>query len=160
MSSRTSELVRHSPSGLLIDVVGGKVFGPSGSSVERVSRNDPYIRVLQRLPRGRLKTWYAHRLVWEAAHDLIASGMQIDHLDGDPANNAICNLALVTGAENRRRQRERCLAKYGTSSISGKLTVEEVEAIRATGGGVPAGAWARRLGVDAATIRRIRKRGG
>jgi len=123
-----------------------------------VARKDPYIRVLQRLPGGRLKTWYAHRLVWEATYDLIADGMQIDHLDGDPTNNAISNLELVTGAENRRRQSERCLAKYGTSAISGKLTVEEVESIRTTAGVVPAAAWARRLGVDRATIRRIRKR--
>lgn len=41
-----------------------------------------------------------HRLVWETFCGEIPEGMQIDHIDGNPANNKLDNLRLVTPKEN------------------------------------------------------------
>ena len=41
-----------------------------------------------------------HRLVWETFKGEILENMQIDHIDGNPANNALDNLKCVTAKEN------------------------------------------------------------
>ena len=46
------------------------------------------------------RTVYAHRLVYEAYVGTIPDGMEIDHIDGDPANNHVNNLRLVTHQQN------------------------------------------------------------
>src|SRR5262245_28980841 len=43
---------------------------------------------------------YVHRLVWEAFHGPIPSGFEINHRDGNKANNRLDNLELVTRSEN------------------------------------------------------------
>lgn len=48
---------------------------------------------------------YAHRIAWVMMHGPIAPGMQVDHIDGDGANNKAANLRLVTDRENKRNQR-------------------------------------------------------
>ena len=45
---------------------------------------------------------FEHRLVWEAHYGKIPGGMQIHHIDGDKANNAIENLMAVTPLDHRR----------------------------------------------------------
>ncbi|ABM63391.1 HNH endonuclease [Erwinia phage Era103] len=44
-----------------------------------------------------------HRLVWVMHYGPIPEGYEIEHLDGNPANNAIRNLALVTHSTNIQR---------------------------------------------------------
>ena len=39
-------------------------------------------------------------IVWVAANGAVPYGMQIDHINGDKEDNRLCNLQLVTGAEN------------------------------------------------------------
>ncbi len=45
---------------------------------------------------------YVHRLVWEAFNGTIPSGKEINHIDGNRANNRLSNLQLVTRSENMR----------------------------------------------------------
>lgn len=49
------------------------------------------------------KHFSVHRIVWEAFNGEIPKGYQIDHLDANPSNNALDNLALVTGSENCKK---------------------------------------------------------
>jgi len=42
----------------------------------------------------------AHRVIWEMYNGQIPKGMQIDHIDGDCANNRMANLRLATNREN------------------------------------------------------------
>ena len=45
--------------------------------------------------------WMAHRLAWLFVHGEMPTD-QIDHIDGDKANNRIINLRQATGSENLR----------------------------------------------------------
>lgn len=146
----------HGASGYLVEPASGLVWSESGRRLGAQYR-DGYVRIIQRLGRLSCRTWYAHRLVWEAANGSIPDGMEIDHLDGDKANNRVSNLQVVSGPENRRRQRERCLRQYGSQSSTCKLTPAEVLAVMSTQGNVPTKDWARRLSVTPSLIRSIRK---
>ena len=42
----------------------------------------------------------AHRIIYEMANGPIASGLQIDHIDGNRTNNSLSNLRIATNAEN------------------------------------------------------------
>lgn len=48
------------------------------------------------------QSFLVHRVVWEAFNGDIPKGLQINHIDGDKANNSLSNLELVTPAENMR----------------------------------------------------------
>lgn len=50
------------------------------------------------------KHFLIHRAVWEAFNGIIPKGYDIDHVDGNPRNNALNNLELVTHKENIRRR--------------------------------------------------------
>lgn len=52
--------------------------------------------------RGRQRSWHVHRLVALAFHpDSWFTGAVVRHLDGNPANNAVANLAWGTPSENQ-----------------------------------------------------------
>lgn len=46
------------------------------------------------------KFYYVHRLVWETFMGEIPEGKEIDHIDGNPHNNSLSNLQIVTRREN------------------------------------------------------------
>jgi hypothetical protein len=47
----------------------------------------------------------AHRLAWIYVHGKIPDGMLVDHIDGNPRNNAIANLRLATIQQNNWNRR-------------------------------------------------------
>ena len=57
--------------------------------------------VILNVQRRRLK---AHRLAWRVVAGAWPSGV-IDHINGDPSDNRICNLRDVTPVDNRQNQR-------------------------------------------------------
>lgn len=59
---------------------------------------------------------YAHRLAWLVTHDRFPED-QIDHIDGDPGNNRICNLREATGGENSRNQRVHSDSETGIKGV-------------------------------------------
>lgn len=57
----------------------------------------------------------AHRVVFALAHGRWPVG-QVDHIDGNPANNRLDNLREVTNAENHRNERR---PRNNTSGVAG-----------------------------------------
>jgi len=46
-------------------------------------------------------SYLGYRLIWALLRGAIPDGMEIDHIDGQPANNAIENLRLATSSQNK-----------------------------------------------------------
>jgi hypothetical protein len=64
---------------------------------------------------GRKKRVRAHRLAWALVHGTWPTD-QIDHINGDRADNRIVNLRVVTNAENGRNRK---LSKNNSSGYNG-----------------------------------------
>lgn len=47
----------------------------------------------------------AHRLAWIYVHGGVPGGMEVDHIDCDPSNNAIGNLRLATSSQQKQNKR-------------------------------------------------------
>ena len=60
--------------------------------------------------------YYVHRLIWEFFNGEIPCGYEVDHVDGNPSNNKIENLRLLTHTQNLHASRR--LTK-NTSGILG-----------------------------------------
>jgi hypothetical protein len=73
-------------------------------------------------PRGvsvgyRGRDYYAHRIVWELHHGPIPSGMVIDHINGNPFDNRLCNLRLATMEQNYHNQARGMKNKSGIKGV-------------------------------------------
>lgn len=64
------------------------------------------------------KQYRAHRMIWTMLVGEIPEGYDIDHIDGNRANNHISNLRLATRVENGRNARKRCDNTSGTKGVS------------------------------------------
>ena len=85
-----------------------------------ISHNGYYIVSLHK--QSIQKSYYIHRLVFEAFNGQIPEGYEINHLDERPVNNALSNLSLVTHKENlnygTRNERAGKVLKNGKCSKS------------------------------------------
>ena len=75
-----------------------------------------------------MKTHYIHRIVWEAFRGKIPAGMEINHLDENPANNWIENLEVCTRKENlnygtRNVRAGKAIAKAMIGNTNGKANI-------------------------------------
>lgn len=63
------------------------------------------------------KRHYAHRIAWILVKGEIPDGMEIDHIDHNPANNRISNLRLVTKEGNRKNRGRDSRNKSGFNGV-------------------------------------------
>jgi hypothetical protein len=72
------------------------------------------------------KRFYIHRLVAFAFLDKGASKTEVNHIDGNKANNTLCNLEWVTSKENKHHAIEKGLTNNrGENNTSSVLTNED-----------------------------------
>lgn len=103
---------------------GVRYFTPSSSG-----KNKKYKRVLLRNPD---KQRPVHQLVLEAFVGPRPENCEVRHLDGDPSNNRLDNLAWGTKAENQADKIKHGTILRGTANPASKLTEADVLAIRAS----------------------------
>lgn len=72
----------------------------------------------------------AHRLVWESFNGPVPVGLIIRHLDDNPSNNALSNLAVGTHKDNAADSKRNGHDLSGERHNMAKLTEEDVVAIR------------------------------
>lgn len=75
------------------------------------------------------KTLFLHVVAWELMNGPVPQGMEVDHRDGNPANNAISNLRLATKGQNMHNSRIRKTNTTGFKGVnwnksSGKFQVQ------------------------------------
>lgn len=71
---------------------------------------------------GRLYT--AHRLAWLHTYGSLPN-KEIDHINHDPTDNRLCNLRLVSHADNSRNQPMRCTNTSGVTGVSWCKTAQK-----------------------------------
>lgn len=132
----------------------------TGATVGRVLRPirhpNGYLQVSLSQDNKRLTRWL-HRVVAEAFIGPRPAGHHIDHVDGDPTNNAVANLRYVTPAENVRLSCVGGRHAVGRMMPQAKLTERAVLEIRALAGIVPQGELAARFRVTQPLVSRIQR---
>ena len=148
-----STLALHLPTRISVAPRTGEVFGREGQPIGAVYA-DGYVRFRRskNIPKG---VQYGHRAVWEAVYGPIPVGYQIDHKNGQKADNRISNLQLVTALQHARIGWARGQSAMGTRKKNALLTEEVVVAIRASSRSN--GDWAAELGVHKDTVRDARR---
>lgn len=63
------------------------------------------------------KNFLEHRLAWETVNGPIPKNKQVDHINGNPADNRIKNLRLVDPQENQRNMKLSKLSKTGYPGV-------------------------------------------
>jgi hypothetical protein len=135
----------------------GEVYSvTTGRGISFVDNGRGYMRGNLMCVDGKKRTFYLHRLV---AHFFCYNPdrlPQVNHIDGDKANNNHDNLEWVTNLENNKHARKTGLIDdKGHKNGGAKLSVEQVKAIRQST--LSASAMSRIYGVCVETICKVLK---
>lgn len=66
---------------------------------------------------GKSKIYSVHRIIWEMFYGDIQKGMVIDHINGDPWDNRIENLRMVTQKQNVQNAKKSKRNTSGTTRV-------------------------------------------
>lgn len=80
----------------------GKILNMEKKIELKLSPSGNYLRF--NAAYGLNKKFLVHRVVWECFNGEIPDKMDIDHIDGNPKNNNLDNLQLLSHAENLRKR--------------------------------------------------------
>lgn len=103
----------------------GQIQGPSGQILKPYVGESGHLHVLIRHKKLRV-----HHAVLMAFGFRRPEGMECRHLDGNPANNNLNNLAWGTRLENARDKARHGTERHGEDKVGHRLTAEQVLAIR------------------------------
>jgi len=108
---------------------------------------------------GKQRSVGVHALLMDAFCRPRLAGEEVRHLDGNPRNNAIGNLAYGTRKENAQDRLKNGRAMRGSDGPSAKLTEPQVVLSRAlSADGLSTRSLAKRFGVCATTMARVLNR--
>lgn len=104
-----------------VDVYGGKNYCARNIRAGAVAGNfhsNPKKTNFQTCVKIKNKTYKLQRVVWEIFNGPIHGDMVIDHLNGDPWDNRIDNLACKTKAANCRNRKRNSNNKTGVAGVN------------------------------------------
>ena len=81
----------------------GKIININKKIEMRLEKTGNYLR-FQGNYNLKGKHFLVHRVVWEAFNGEIPEGLIIDHIDGNPHNNALDNLQAITHQDNLKKR--------------------------------------------------------
>lgn len=81
----------------------GKILNLSKNIEIRLMKSGDYYRFSARY--GLNKKFLVHRAVWEAFNGTIPKNFDIDHIDGNPANNNLNNLQAISHKDNIKKRK-------------------------------------------------------
>ena len=116
---------------IIADAENGKVFatrGPGGVKLEKPkellgSILNGYKVVSIRNGTTKLQC-RVHRIIWISVNGVLPDGYCIDHINNDKKDNRICNLQILTPAENSHKAKEDGLYKTGEEHQATKISPE------------------------------------
>lgn len=79
--------------------ISGKIINTEKNIELRLEKTGEYFRFTGNYNLGK-KHYFVHRVVWECFNGEIPKEYEINHIDSNPANNALSNLELVTHKQN------------------------------------------------------------
>jgi hypothetical protein len=82
----------------------GRIINISKRIEIRLEKSGRYLKFLGHYNLNR-KHFLVHRAVWEAFNGEIPEGYDIDHIDGNPHNNSLDNLQVISLLENIKKKR-------------------------------------------------------
>ena len=110
----------------------GQIIGPAGpvGSTNRKGRVNVNVRhgVHPDTGKQRVVSIEAHQFVWLNAHGHVPSGMQINHIDGNPQNNALPNLELLSASGNMQHAYQTGLNAAARGERSGRSKISDARA--------------------------------
>jgi hypothetical protein len=113
--------------GYRVDVKRGIVYGLRGKPIRCLTKAGGYIRVNNH---GAC-VGMAHRIIWEVAKGKIPADKRVDHWNGNPADNRIANLRLVScGDIVQENYDSGALSARGAGNGRAKLSDDDVLSIR------------------------------
>lgn len=80
----------------------GKILNLERNTELKLSPSGNYYRF--NASYGLNKKFLVHRVVWECFNGEIPEGMDVDHIDGDPSNNALDNLQILSHSDNLKKR--------------------------------------------------------
>lgn len=112
----------------------GSVYGTRGrlkpsARRRRAARGHGHTGVTICYASGKRTRW-VHHLVFEAFHGAVPDGLIVRHMDGNPTNNHVVNLAAGTHAENMADRDRHGTTARGERHGCAKLTEPQVAEIR------------------------------
>lgn len=104
-----------------VDVFGGVNYAAKNISAGDVAGNfhsNPKKTNFQTCVKLKNKTYKLQRVIWELVNGAIPEGYVIDHLNGNPWDNRIVNLACKTKAANCRNRKKNSNNSTGVAGVN------------------------------------------
>jgi len=112
----------------------GKVYGIRGNVRKPSISKKGYHNITLYVSGGRLnkrcRSISVHRLVWDAFNGPIPEGLVIRHIDSNPSNNKLSNLAIGTHKDNSDDRKKSGSYYRGDRHVNAKLTNSQANKIR------------------------------
>ena len=108
-------------------LTGGKELKPK-------TKKNGYKELYLSISKNKAKSFYVHRLIAQTFIGSIPDGHNVNHIDGDKANNNVSNLEIITYSENSKHAYKHGLIKLnpqkGSEKSNSKTNEKEVLQIR------------------------------